>query len=254
MVARWPKPLDDRFGTVIHYIVKLNEGAVNASFSLYLSNIQIVFTGWTMMPFRFDVILQCGDVELNPGPSPVLPDDLLTNLENMNLSAVSPVESKLRNKHIIQLYRLQGSTKMKWPNCVEWLKALVGKDFPTEDTNWARNISRNWENLHKRRRKLQSNKSSGKKEEQELIDWEESVYELPKVLRPRASSKAKPNVTVLQEKATKLSAEKEELEKEVAELRCRQSPHKQAKQDRREKRKSSDIKKHLSTIKEKISH
>ena len=111
-------------------------------------------------------------------------------------------------------------------------------------------LEKSWKDLHAIRRNLQSSKSKGDAQLQRFIQWEGDRYKVPEVLGPRRERLlAKPSANVLQEEVKQLLEEKERLEHQITQLHTsRQSPHKQALQDRREKRKSSIIKMHLRII------
>lgn len=203
-----------------------------------------------------NTLAQCGDVELNPGPAPIaplLPQELLHKLEFMDLDSIAPFENGLCNKHIYQLNQLKltSKRKLKDKDCVAWLKVLLA-DFPRDETDWAKNISRQWKTLYSERRRLQSNKFKNEAGMQEFVDWEERCYSLPSFFGPRVPRvDHKKENNKLKKEIESLRLENEQLQNETETLSKRQSPHKQFLQNRREKRKSTDIKTHLQTIRKK---
>lgn len=202
-------------------------------------------------PHLVNALSTCGDIELNPGPTPLLDDDVLQALVADPASVERP-SFGLRNKHVIQLFSLKEQQKSTWNNAVAWLRVLV--EFPADGTNWAVNIGKNWRTLKKARRRLQSSNYRSDEDLKTFKDWEENVYRLPVIqgarpkVPPQQVPSASPSVFDIGEKK-RLIQENQELQHANVELNLdnnilsmRQSPHKQALQNRREQRKSDQLK------------
>lgn len=81
-----------------------------------------------LLPQCSQLLSACNDVEANPGPVPLLSDELLQKLVTNNLT-FGPLGHTLRNKHIYQLMQLRNEQKKTWSDLVLWLKLLL-PNFP----------------------------------------------------------------------------------------------------------------------------
>ena len=230
-------------GTTIQEVMFSGDGIrIGIGESTFLVIILSVAIGFALLPVRFNFLMTCGDVELNPGPdAPVLTDDVIQLLRDGQHVAAIP--GGLCYKHIFQLQNLRKEINCSWATVVTWLKDLL-PDFPSEGDHWPRNIQYQWEKkiLHLRSTHLKTRT----KHPERLQELEETRYSLPTVKGPRPKSATKPAMTrfeadIITETNEKLEKECKELKHENEELKLRPSPHKQNVGQRREERHASQI-------------
>ena len=176
-----------------------------------------------LTPPRCDILLCCGDVELNPGPTPLLSDDLLKKLQE-NDTAIAPPTFPLQNKHVYQLFEMKG--KHSWATVVNWLRALI-PDFPppSDSVDWSKNINTQWKSLMSFSESLWKSIHKSEQHKSQCDEWNETVYNPPppppcKRPRPRKdipSSSMEMEATTFQNK--KLIQENDMLKLENEDLK-----------------------------------
>eukprot|EP00057_Strongylocentrotus_purpuratus_P018906 XP_011673380.1 PREDICTED: uncharacterized protein LOC105442707 [Strongylocentrotus purpuratus] len=187
-----------------------------------------------LLPQCSQLLSACNDVEANPGPVPLLSDELLQKLVTNNLT-FGPLGHTLKNKHIYQLMQLRNEQKKTWSDLVLWLKLLL-PNFP-EGEDWPKRISNQSKSFFKTRQGHMKNKS---RSPDDITTWEDSEYSLPSLAGKRQPPFKETESTifeyeVLKTQSKKLQQENSLLKEENNSLRERPSPHKLLLQQRRQK-------------------
>ena len=201
----------------------------------------------SIIPFMQLNLLLAGDVEENPGPSPLLSEADLTILRTGEELNEKP--STLLNKHVHQLYQLKKQDKsITWRDVVLWLAQLMEKpvtDLPSEAA-----VQLQWNRLKTERLSFLKNKST---HPERLTMWQETPYTVAVTKGPTgpgasSSSSSTSELATLKDVSESLAKEVHELTEENERLRQRPSPRKMKVITKKEKRQTSLIKEQRDTL------
>ena len=232
------------------------------TFVIIMAAVAIGCSTVLLVPPRFCKLQTCADVELNPGPTPLISDEVLELLKVMDFS-FKPLQHDFMNKHMVQLIQLKGKNG-SCADLVKWMNAFLPAPLvSSEGVDWPKKINTQAKAILTKKTLLQKTTSEAGK--MALQEWENTKYVLPTTTGPRPRKAAQPSFfdinevkkenETLNDENEKLKLENDDLKQKQKCLLERPSPHKESVAKRREsysKKQVTNLRKERNKLRKKL--